>query len=218
MSIESKFLHRDGQWVIMECCNIPRGVFRSRSSFSVKKALDAGGTEGFDGKYRFLKAFPPSPRGNGLYAWVNLTELFKDTVVGADHGVGSSKGGMVAHNPKYDLKALNDVKRDEKIRMYAMYGGMSESKTIDMLNTIGDAVCPPKPVLFDGITAEECYRRYCVNTRQYENSPMNRWKLTPAQKTQAQLMWSAELRAKKVETETKERDRVRVDLEFEEWE
>lgn len=77
---------------------------------------------------------------------------------------------------------------------------------------------PPEPtlidVLIDGLTRNTCLLVYTGMQREgYKGRP-----LTPRQKAVAQEMWAAQLKSKVAETETKERNRVVVDREFEDYE
>ncbi len=114
---------------------------------------------------------------------------------------------MAAHNPAYDISLLGRLKQVEASK--------------------------PVPVpLYDGATAAQCLARYKYLQRTDPGTPRpmtpemkamgyvagDKVALTTLQKLKAQEMWRDELRALTKVTETKERDRVRVDLEFEEWE
>lgn len=60
---------------------------------------------------------------------------------------------------------------------------------------------PPPPRTFDGITSNQCFERYLDNMREavHPDGTPRRWKLTPAQKREAQMLWTNRVNAKQVE-------------------
>lgn len=69
--------------------------------------------------------------------------------------------------------------------------------------TLRDAAPEPSPVLYDGITAEQCLELY-VESQRYESEPARKL-LTPARLAAARELWSAQLRAKCEAAKEKER-------------
>jgi hypothetical protein len=126
----------------------------------------------------------------GFYSYVKVADVL---------GISD----IVAPNPAYDMKVLEGWTN--------ALTGMGPAKEAPRRDR-----CPAVPT-YDGLTAEQCYQIFTHNMTA-EASPRDQKYLSPVQKQAAREVWSALLKSRVQVTDEKERNRVRVDLEFEEWE